>query len=376
MSQIRIVLTDSTCTLTEEIHGSVGAAIVASLAADPETIPELELALGRFIAGENFGWYSKSRNLTPYDAGLVVVDLAAKLVLSDQNYTNIGPKGEVDYHDGSSKTDIPVRYWLSDDWEFVRSVDEYEVKFRKRRHEFAQRRRTDYRSVLYGTELSAFLAANFDDGDATSCHAKWLMTPRHDLDGKTPREVLLEHQDRVDFDLYSRELQWSFVGTCPALIPIESAAFRYSGFGTHEFVMYYELIRHMLEEFSPVVGELEEVKERWLGSPDGGGTSRVPSEIIEAERRRLPLEATCQEMMIDEDCPICQMMQSEFDTPTFMHLDGGSLEDAFEFSMYRTREEWDDNRRQWEEFNRRFEAGEFSGSLGTGAYEEEVDRRR
>lgn len=365
MSQIRIVLTDSTHTLTEDVHGSIGAAIVASLAADPETIAELELALGRFCAGENFGWYSKSRDITPYDAGLVVVDLAAKMVLSDQNYTNIGPRGEIDYHDGSSKTDIPIRYWLSDEWDFVRSVDEYEVKFRKRRYDFSKQQKNDYRRVLYGPELSAFLAANYDDGDVSSCHARWLMTPRDDLDGKTPREILLEHQDRVDFDLYSRELQWSFVGTCPPLIPVESNAFRYAGFGTHEFVVYYELVRHMLEEFSPEVGVLEETKAKWLESPDSELTSRIPSEIIEAERRRLPLEATCQEMMIDEDCPICQMMQSEFDTPTFMHLDGGNIEDAFEFSMYRTLEEWEDNRRQWEEFNRRFEAGEFRDRLST-----------
>ena len=363
MSQVRINLTDSQLSLSEEVHGAVAAAIVAALAADPDNIRELELALGRFWAGENFGWYSKNLDFRPYDAGLVIIDLAAKMVFADQTYTTMEPKGEICYHDGSAATDIPVRYWLSDEWEFVRSVDEYEVKFKKRRYEFAQRPRTDYRSVLYGQELSAFLAANFVDGDVSMCHAKWLMTPRADLDGKSPREVLLEHQDRLDFDLYSRELQWSFVGTCPPLIPIESNAFRYAGFGTHEFVIYYEMVRHMLSNFSSDVGDLEETKARWLESPDHALSSRLPSEMIEAERRRLPLEATAREMMIDEDCPICQMMQSEFDTPTFMHLDGGNIEDAFEFSMYKTREEWDENKRQWEEFNRRFEAGEFRDRL-------------
>ena len=366
MSLLRINLTDSNVSLTEDVHGSVAAAIIASLSADPDNIKELETALGRFSARENFGWYAKSRDHTPYDAGLVIVDLAAKLIYEEQTYTTMGPKGEICYHDGSAATDIPIRYWLSDEWEFVRSVDEYEVKFKKRRYDFAQRDRTDYRSVMYGQELSAFLAANFDGVDVSACHAKWLMTSRADLDGKSPREVLLEHQDRIDFDLYSRELQWSFVGICPPLLPLESSAFRYAGFGTHEFVIYYEMIRHMLENFSTDVGELEETKARWLESPDTEMSSRLPSEMIEAERRRLPLEATAREMMIDEDCPICQMMQSEFDTPTFMHLDGGNIEDTFEFSMYKTREEWNENKRQWEEFNRRFTSLESLESLERG----------
>lgn len=360
MSLLRINLTDSSRSLTEEVHGGVAESIVAALSADPSTIEELELALGRFTVGENFSWYTKHLDFEPYDAGIVIVDLAAKMVASDQTYTALMPKGEVCFHDGKSRTDIPIRFWISDDWKFIDSIDEYEVTHRKRRHEFSQKPKTDYRTVLYGKELSEFLAANFHGNDISGCHADWLMTPREDLDGKTPREVLLEHQDRVDFDLYSRELQWSFVGVCPPLIPVDSEAFRFSGFGTHEFVMYHDLVRHMLANFSPVLSELEELKAIWLETPTDEGVNRIPSEIIEAERRRLPLEATAKEMMIDEDCPICQMMQAEFDTPTFMHLDGAHIDDAFEFSMYRTREEWDDNKRQWEEFNRRFEAGEFN----------------
>jgi hypothetical protein len=82
---------------------------------------------------------------------------------------------------------------------------------------------------------------------------------------------------------------------------------------------------------------------------------RIPEEIIGSERRRLPLEATAAEMMIDEDCPICQMMMSEFDTPTFMHLDSAHFDEDYIFSNYRTEDEWLKNRQEWEEFNKKFE---------------------
>lgn len=371
MSLLRITLADSTRSLTEQVHGSIAEAIVAALSADPQTIDELELAVSRFSSGESFAWYSPGTDFEPLDAGVAVVDLAAKIVASDQTYAALMPKGELCFHDGKERTDIPIRYWISDEWQFLESIQEYHDISRDRRMEFADQARTDYREVMYGRALSEFLVSNFHDNDVSGCHANWLMTPRDDLDGKTPREVLLEHQDRIDFDLYSRELQWSFVGICPPLIPIDSDAFRYAGFGSHEFVMYYELIRHMLENFVPDVDGLEELKTKWLESPEGESGKRIPAEIIEAERRRLPLEATSQELMIDEDCPICQMMQAEFDTPTFMHLDGCNIEDAFEFSMYKTREDWDDNRRQWEDFNRRFEAGEFDTRKKPGSVLEE-----
>jgi hypothetical protein len=356
MSLLRINLTDENQTISEEIHGSFAQAVVAALSADPTTIPELELALGRFSVGENFAWFTKRENLMPYDAGILIVDLAAKLVASDQNYAPITQKGEVCFHDGENSTDVPIRFWISDDWRFVDSIDEYIVINKSRRHELMNRHQTDYRRILYGEELSYFLVDNFHGNDISGCHAKWLTEIRDDLDGKSPRQVLLEHQDRVDFDLYSRELQWSFTGKCPPLIPTASHAYRYAAFGTHEFVIYYDLIRYLLTNFTPDLERLEDLKASWLESPETPTTSRIPNEIIDAERRRLPLEATPQELMIDEDCPICQMMQAEFDTPTFMHLDTANMEDAFEFSTFLSFEEWNMNKKQWEEFNRRFKS--------------------
>jgi hypothetical protein len=48
MSYIRINLTDLNQTISGDVHGSIGDALIASLSAEPETIQELELALARF----------------------------------------------------------------------------------------------------------------------------------------------------------------------------------------------------------------------------------------------------------------------------------------------------------------------------------------
>ena len=57
--------------------------------------------------------------------------------------------------------------------------------------------------------------------------------------------------------------------------------------------------------------------------------------------------------MVDADCPCCQMM-AEMPGPMFWHLDGCNNDDDFAFdTSHRTREEWEEERRQWEEHSRR-----------------------
>ena len=40
---------------------------------------------------------------------------------------------------------------------------------------------------------------------------------------------------------------------------------------------------------------------------------------------------------------------------SFWGLDGCNMDDDFAFSFFRTREEWEADKRQWEEFNREFD---------------------
>ena len=77
-------------------------------------------------------------------------------------------------------------------------------------------------------------------------HAAWLMTPRADLRGEIPREVLLARHDHIESDLSSRCEQWSQLDFCPRGLDTTSHAFRFGGFGTHELVKYYGLVRELL----------------------------------------------------------------------------------------------------------------------------------
>ncbi|MGH7137540.1 MAG: hypothetical protein ACREHD_17480, partial [Pirellulales bacterium] len=59
--------------------------------------------------------------------------------------------------------------------------------------------------------------------------------------------------------------------------------------------------------------------------------------------------------MIDADCPMCQMMADSLGL-MFWHLDGCNMDDEFAFSYFRTREEWEEQQREFAEMSRHFDA--------------------
>lgn len=379
MSYIRLNISDAAQAINGEVHGSFGDAVIAALTAEPETIDELGLALARFIKPQSdlspFVWFQKGESFEPDDAGVAVIDLAARMVAIESSYSQPSAESNVRIAGDFSEDGVFIPYRLSDDWLCVYSIIEYEGVSAKRRAEHLALAPLDGREVLYGRALLEFIVRELfaardsdDDGLFTEAHAKWLMTPREDLRGQTPREALLAKQDFIDFDLHSRSLQWSFTGACPPPLPRNSNAYTYAGFGTHEIVLYYELVRCLLEEcfarlradkefsLNTAVEHLERLKTAWLATPSRGDYSgRAPSQIIESERRRVNLTMSAAEYMIDEDCDFCQAMAEAFDTPTFWHLDGCNMDDRFEFSFHRTRAEFEAERKQWEEFNLEFD---------------------
>lgn len=354
MERYKIILSDGKRKIYEEATFKIASYLIACLAADPRNLSELEIAMGRFGPDMNLSWFSDQVRLKGEVESFLIINLPSRLVYASYDLAKMFPRGEVFLRSEKEDAEIPIRYWISDEWRIVESDDVLIAEEQIGIGAIDPAPKTDFRKVMYGRELSEFLTSRFT-GDQISVHKEWLLEKREDLDGCSPREILLRDKDRVDFDLYSRELQWSFGGTCPPLIPLDSEAFRYAGFGTHEFVTYYDLIRHLLDNFTSDVEEMEAIKAKWFESPNTDGPSRIPSEIIESERKRLPLEATAAELLFDEDCPICQMMLSEFDTPTFLHLDAAHLDDEFVFSSYNTIEEWEQNKLEWEEFNKKFE---------------------
>jgi hypothetical protein len=501
MSEVKLNLIDSQETLHGTIHGSVADAAVAALSAEPETIAELEAALARYIKprdavspfasfcstkvglqSDSVGINLPGLDLEPWDAGIVVIDLAARIVAAESTYSMPRAGGEIQYHDGTQSTDVAVLYRVPDDWLFVSSLAEYECTRERRRIERRAQPALDARTVLYGRPLLEFivnalatlaetglvippwqpstehnsdrtaltlsadgegLGERLAGGDPTlplpnggegtgaddnppvdddaaedalateisEIHARWLMTPREDLRGQSPRDVLLARQDFIDFDLHTRALQWTFQGEGPPCLAHDSCAYRFAGFGTHEWVVYYDLIRHLLwsaatealvlwgaptrppqrgcragdpasrrfgrgdvstparlprwgprlsahADRETLIARLGELKSNWLEQPQPDYGGRIPAILIDNERKRLPLALRPRDMIVDEDCPMCQMFGDET-SPLgmgvgFWHLDGSHMDDDFAFSYYKTREEWEAENRRREEFNKEF----------------------
>jgi hypothetical protein len=201
-------------------------------------------------------------------------------------------------------------------------------------------------------------------------HARWLMIPRDDLRGRSPRETLLERESFLAWDLQDRQFQWSMLGQQPPPLDRESAAFRFAGFGPHENVIYYDLVRYLVEECWRRVVEpgtvpdatveseaayLGRVKDGWLNTThESEYLGRSPADLITFERLRVPVIMSPEQAIVDDDCPLCRLAE-DWMGPAFWHLDGCNQDEEFPFSLCGTREEWEAEERQREEFSRKFD---------------------
>ena len=91
MSEVRLNSIDSECAISDTMHGYFGDALVAALTAEPETVEEFGLALERFIKPQGdwspFERFRRGLNLEAYDAGVMVIDLAARMVAVESSYS-------------------------------------------------------------------------------------------------------------------------------------------------------------------------------------------------------------------------------------------------------------------------------------------------
>jgi hypothetical protein len=378
MSSVRFNISDKYQCVSGDLHGSMTDPLIAALTAEPETIPEFESALQRYVRSES-DWpplrgFKKSEDLEPFDAGIVAIDLAGRTVGFDTTYSIPCAAGRVRLRSEFTDEDAWIPYKLPDDWIFVESMALYRGTRISQREDRLRRAPFDARPILFGRPMVTYIAlaiSEVSDPHAedifADIHADWLMSRRKDLRDRSPRDVFLEKQDFIDFDLQSRSLQWSMTKVCPPPLAKNSFAYMNAGFGTHEWVIYYDLFRYLLTdaaerqasggpvELESEIVRLSSLRDEWLRTPDPEISGRTPLEIIDLEKQRINMTVSAAEAMIDENCPCCVALAEDFDTPMFWFLDGCNMDDRFEFSSYKTLEEWEAQQREREEFNREFE---------------------
>src|SRR5262249_15385092 len=270
MSELRLNIRDRNSAIHGEVHGGIADAVIAALSAEPETIAELEAALNRFIKATEgarpLASFREGVNREPWDAGIVIVDIAARMVGAELSDWALLAEGEMEYQDGFESSGVWLPYRVPDEWLFLDSMLEYDARREARQAEY-DIPPLDARVVLYGPQMIEFLVngclaareARAEDPVA-EVHADWLMTPRADWGGRWPRPVLREKKTFFDFDLQFRATQWSFLGEGPPPLGRETFAYRFAGFGTHEWVIYYDMFRHLLNSCLEQVQSKEPVE--------------------------------------------------------------------------------------------------------------------
>jgi hypothetical protein len=355
MGKIRINVIDARRSTNNVIECDIADCILAGLSNEPETIEELQVAAAAYIKLEKeesfFELFLPGVNYESWAQGVIAIDLIARVVaIESSSFMFPVPEGEFFYHDGTKATKTCLPYRISEDWLSLQSIAEFDSRRAQSLEERKSQVHLDARSVLFD-RVSEFIvkeclaAREFKKKKPIQMiHAKWLLTPRTDLRGKTPREVLMEKRASIDADIWCREHYWSVMNKPAPCLNENSQAYQFSGFGTNFIVTYYSLVRHMITECWKRIGKgddvsipgeiahLEKAKTEWLDQPNPDDERETPRYVIECERKRLPLasDGSC---FHDEDCPCCQAMAKEESGPGFWHFDGSSMEGEYPFDL-------------------------------------------
>jgi hypothetical protein len=203
---------------------------------------------------------------------------------------------------------------------------------------------------------------------------------------RSPRQWALSDHEHIMNDLEDQTRRWSLLDVEPPGVAPDSVAFRFSPFGTHEWVEYYELVRELLWDswfrllatcsestlpdrarrasFSVAeqrsawrqaeAARLAARAEEWLDEPKFDLPGRTPRSVIERERCRLPERVPADQMSLEPDCPICEMLARSHQ-PTFWSQDGCNFDDDYAFDQYsETAEEWREKQVDWQGFAEHF----------------------
>jgi hypothetical protein len=370
--------------------------ILAALSDSPDNLDEMTNSLDRFLPpyDTTVRWSDWKSGLCLKSSShpLLIIDLTARLILWPKQLGTFPRRDRVTPFDPNDPETIWFSYLVPQEWLVTDCLQDWRQLSETRRAERAANPPLDTRSVLFGN-LAEFLVDEVfaargmslsenqswtpprnwrwrelperaaagqtpDEQDAMAeIHARWLMTPRADLGGRSPRDVLQADMAEISMHLHDRQQQWLSFGECPPLLRRESSTYRWGGYGVHQRVVYYHLIRELLNicwnwiveppRGKPVptraeaIDRLRAAQQDWLHTPNPEllpGLS--PVQIIDAERSRRPLGAKDTSERVDCECPLCRLTLGN--SVTFIQLDGCEMDDEFPFTL------WVETRRQWE----------------------------
>lgn len=391
-NEVMVCLLDEADARHDTLPTGLADTLLAALTAEPETLAELETAVTRYNqAIVHTGLLSQlesGMNETPWDAGLLIIDLPARLIVAATEPTLYEPKplGFVLYCPDPpldwalvNEDDVCwVRYRLSEHWLITNDLSGWRELAAQRRQARAANPPFDARPGLFDP-LPDFIAraclAARDAGHTDpliELHERWLLTPQPVLRDQTPREILLAQREFIEYDMDSRATQWSFIGACPNGLNPASVAYRCSGFGTNSNVIYFDLVRYLLAQGWTLISQapsiqvhqavehLTRLQNEWL--TEGGDYNRSPAWILEQERRRLPITVKAGEFDFgveeteDEKDDLPSLPGATGFGPCFWNLDGSGMdmEDNWIFSFHHTQAAWEAERHEWAEMSRKF----------------------
>ncbi len=340
------VIQDAACRATADVPVWFGRAAAAALSSDPVTLEDLRHAVARYVHGavpwRMEPWPSPSESVGGTD---LLIDLESRQIGCSHREL-VPDHGTIPLVRDGEPTDTRLVFHRDAHWRVVSSA----ARLRDARSSrmAAAPRRSVFRDVLYDRLLDAI--AETGPADASELHAwhrRWLLTPRDDLDGRSPREVLLMGSRHVSVDIEDQQQNWARTGRPAVGLDTNGAAYRGAFFGPLEVMLYHRMTRILLHHACepsiislhpvPRLAALMRRQAAWFVERSERMRGSSPQWLIEQERRRLPLVEPTASLQ-DCECPLCRMMAGE--GPSFWFLDLPPLDGDYLYSLCRTEEEW------------------------------------
>ncbi len=119
MSVLRMIIADDRHYVSGEPHGSDAMRIYAACSRNPKSLEELDRLLPEFDCDNDwraFSSWNDGIELEPFDAGLIIVDLAKKWIYAQDSYFGAHRRGSYQPRDEEDRT---IEYEFSKEWQFV-----------------------------------------------------------------------------------------------------------------------------------------------------------------------------------------------------------------------------------------------------------------